>query len=251
MYRHRLTIGSHCQSVSVLVAIMLMTLAIGWGLVSPVHAQRRQQPTVVEMTLYSGLKGQVVGIRPGMIQWTDDAGEPMYVKLTPQTQIQVMGTADPDFLRPGLFVRFSASLNDRGEVGGEVAELTIFTPRDGYSVGIFSDSDDPTATDGQSFVAGQLKTLRNSKFVVAVGNQQVRGELATEPKVKLALADYSLAQPGDQITVTGVGFERDKIEARGIEIHLAEPLSTGKKKPRRSVPGTSRKETPSAADDSR
>lgn len=218
-----------------LVAASMLMAAWASCLPAAIHAQRNNRQ-VVEMTLFTGLQGQVMGVRPGMIQWTDDSGQSMYVKLLPQTQVQVKGTADPEFLRPGLFVRFHATVNQQGEVDGPLSELTIFTPRDGYAVGVFNDSDDPTATDGPLLIAGQLRNLRNTKFIVTVGQQQVRGELSEDVTVNLELNDYSLAQPGDKFTVTGVGFERDKIEARGIEIILAEQLSTGKKKPRRNRP---------------
>ncbi len=50
-----------------------------------------------------------------------------FIVLTEQTSLQYRGTADPDFLMPGLLVRFSAELTQSGGVETPVAELEVFT----------------------------------------------------------------------------------------------------------------------------
>lgn len=192
---------------------------------------------VIEVTRFTGLKGQFVAARPGMIQWTDSNEKPYFVKILPTTYVQVLGEADPDFLRPGLLVRFSGELQGRGTMAEPVQELTIFTPREGYVIGIYNDGDDPTRTDGPKLVAGRLKSIKNGKLIVVAGDQQIKAELAEQPTIKIDINDYSMAATGDEITVSGLGFEQDKIEATGIEIQLAERLTSGKKK--RTRPGKS------------
>jgi len=228
----------------------LVVLSLFMASAPATTARAQGQPRggqVIEVTRFTGLKGQLVAARPGMIHWTDSSDKPFYVKILPTTYVQVLGQADPDFLRPGLLVRFSGEIQGRGTMAEPIEELTIFTPREGYVIGIYNDGDDPTRTDGPKLVAGRLKSIKNGKLIVVAGDQQVKAELAEEPTIKVDINDYSLAATGDEITVSGLGFEQDKIEATGIEIQLTERLTSGKKK--RPRPGQADSKTRPADDD--
>ena len=50
-----------------------------------------------------------------------------FAVVSEQTALQYKGTAQPDFLMPGLLVRFSAELNQSGLVSAPVKELEVFT----------------------------------------------------------------------------------------------------------------------------
>ncbi len=56
----------------------------------------------------------------------EDKAEHVIV-LTDQTLLQYRGTAEPDFLMPGLLVRFSAELTQSGIVEAPLNELEVFT----------------------------------------------------------------------------------------------------------------------------
>lgn len=213
-----------------LLAALVAAAMLGHATQASAQVPNGQAPQI-EVTRFVNLKGHITALRPGMIGWTEDGETPMFVKLTDKTQVVVLGTAEPNFLRPGMFVRFSAAeITNRGMIEAPVDKLTIFSPRDGYSIGVFSDSDDPTDESGPVLVAGQLRGLRNGKFILLVGNQQVRGELSEDVEIKVEVSDYGLAYSGDEITVTGLGFQRDKIEAERIEIKLAETLGEKQEK---------------------
>jgi hypothetical protein len=50
-----------------------------------------------------------------------------FAVVSNQTSLLYKGTAEPDFLMPGLLVRFSAELSQNGQVQGPVTELEVFT----------------------------------------------------------------------------------------------------------------------------
>jgi len=50
-----------------------------------------------------------------------------FAVFSEQTSLNYKGTAETDFLSPGLLVRFSAELNQSGQVQGLVTELEVFT----------------------------------------------------------------------------------------------------------------------------
>jgi hypothetical protein len=86
------------------------------------------------------LQGTVAGVRPGMVAVTTAAGETWALKITPRSEVRVTGTAEPDVLRPGMYVRFIAPIDTRRSlVQGEVEKLVIFSPSEevGRMPGVF------------------------------------------------------------------------------------------------------------------
>ena len=65
---------------------------------------------------------------PGLIRMITDDGQPWEVKIGPRTLVEVHGTGGPGMLRPGVCVRFEATLVGRRNVAEEIAELTVFSP---------------------------------------------------------------------------------------------------------------------------
>ncbi|MBX3412342.1 MAG: hypothetical protein KF708_06450 [Pirellulales bacterium] len=195
-----------------------------FGTPTAVTAQGNRGGTLVEVTRFTGIKGTFVAAKPGMIQWTDSNEIPYYVKVVPMTDVQVLGEAEPGFLRPGQLVQFQGKIQGRGTVVEPIDELTVFTPRDGYNIGVFKADENDKRDDGPKLIAGQLRSIKNGKIVVVAGKQQIKAELIDEPQVKLDINDYSLAAPGDEIIISGIGFDQTKIEASGIEIQLSKKL---------------------------
>ena len=200
----------------------------------PASAQRRrQQPVVVKVKTYR-MEGSIVGVRPGLIQCADEKGKPYLIKLDRERtkRVVVSGTAEPGFLRAGLFVRFTALLDKRGKPTEPVAEMTIFDPRDGFTMGVFPD--DPTDPNGPYLVAGQIREMKRGKVTLAAGNRKVQFELAESPQIGVEVSDYSLARRGDSIQVTGIGRPERPQELIGtiVEIKLSQPLSGPQKKTR-------------------
>jgi len=86
------------------------------------------------------LVGTVAGVKPGMIAVTTAAGETWALSIPPKVEVRVTGTAVPDVLSPGMFVRFIAAVDKpRGLVQGKVEKLVIFSPSEetGRMPGVF------------------------------------------------------------------------------------------------------------------
>lgn len=209
-----------------LTACLLLTLF------PAVRAAAQEQ----KLISFSGLQGKIVAISGNLIQWTDATNAEMYVKIDKKTKLQVLGTAEPSFLTPGLFVRFNAEVTKRGKVVDAIDELTIFTPGNGITTGIFEDGVvDPKATSGRYFLAGRISSAKNDLLTVDTGAQSFKIKLADDAKVKIDVPDYSIARPEDEITITGTGLAKTQIVAKGIEIHLANPLKGAEKKGKKTA----------------
>jgi hypothetical protein len=237
-------------------SIALLLIAAG-----ALHAERPfRQPVAREEPL--NLSGTVVAAQAGMIQVASATGETWYLRTDPQrTKIQVTGTAEPEFLQPGLFVRFTGVLTKRGQCQDPVGELTICTPSKDSPVGVYPESGMGPAEEksakkparpaagASSVVVGQIRSVKLGKLVVAAGGTSVKADLADGAKIAVDSADVSLARKGDKIEATGVAFRRPQAGQPGaalvqsVKITLAEPLAGTKKgkKPVRTLPPRSAK----------
>jgi hypothetical protein len=86
------------------------------------------------------LTGTVAGVKPGMIAVTTPVGETWALSIPPKTEVRLTGTAEPDVLSPGMYVRFIAPVDkQRSLVQGKVAKLVIFSPSEetGRMPGVF------------------------------------------------------------------------------------------------------------------
>jgi hypothetical protein len=225
--------------------ILAFCLIAAESLLAPTSA-----PAQDKTLQFRNLKGKIVAMSGRFIQWTDPTNAVMYVRLDKKTKTQVTGEVDPSFLSPGMFVRFPAVVTKRGKIEGDVGELTVFNPADGFSTGIFEDGvSDPKAASAKYFIAGQIQSTKNGETTVRVGNQSFKFQLTDDAKLNIEVSDYSIAKPDDEITITGSGLRKDQIEAKEIEIKLGKPLSGVAEKSRRpnSTKRPSRKPEPANA----
>ena len=94
------------------------------------------QPMPMPVT-FSGTLQQMRG---GLLQVANDKQEQYVVKVDPRhTKVQCTGTAEPGFLRSGLYVRFSGEFDNRGTGSGELSELSIVTLSDAVRLGVVRD----------------------------------------------------------------------------------------------------------------
>lgn len=185
-------------------------------------------------------KGKIDAIRPGFLKVTAGGGEWVLKVDAKPENISLQATAESDWLRPGMLVRFEANLDEQGTTQTPIEELTVFTPRKGHGLGVLRDdarggqnqdqkaskrrrrkpktNKEPTVSgkpsaeeqDGDSspsrpqfLVAGQVtKRTENQLFIVA-GRERITATLDEEVKINVDMeGDYSLAQPGDEIDFT-------------------------------------------------
>jgi hypothetical protein len=155
------------------------------------------------------------------------------------TDIQVTGTAEPSFLRTGMYVRFSAGFDARGKSSDVISLLTIFSPNESRKVGIFregfAEGGKEAGAKTQFLVAGQLANFKNGKMSVVVGGKKIQIAVAEDVKINVDVSDPSLAKQGDKIEIKkGYYFQKGAVFGEIVEIELSEPLVGKTKKSRRS-----------------
>jgi hypothetical protein len=201
--------------------------------------QQRQQPAVTAINL----SGTIEAVATGRIQFRTDSNEKWMAVLNPQTKIQVTGEAGADFLRPGMYVRFTADVDKRGAAAERVEELTVFTPEQKNAGGNFSrparegakpeglDAGRPSAI-GPNTVQGKITSFKKNKLQIKLDKGTALYELSDNPKIRLDLADYSWARRGDKIQVQGMKTTgvNGLVQAAQVNIQLAEQLGEKKKK---------------------
>jgi hypothetical protein len=65
---------------------------------------------------------------PWHIMVETNTNQTWYFQVSKETKVHVTGEAKPEVLSPGMFVQFTASVNQRGAIEGKVNDLLIFTP---------------------------------------------------------------------------------------------------------------------------
>jgi len=219
------------------------------GMAASAGGQVVQQPRVIHIVPLQ-IQGTVAGVRPGGIMVTSAAKETWALKIPPQANVKITGTAEPDVLRAGMYVHFIASIDKRrNRVVDKVDRLTIFTPSlaRGTVLGARYPGQQPAAGDNQKPAAqeeifeirGRLASLRRGRMTVHVPNRYfkpvLKAELAEDPAIAVDLSNYSLASPGDKIAAQGRQAGERMIEAMEVTIQLAKPLSNQRKRPKRRV----------------
>jgi hypothetical protein len=216
--------------------------------------------------------GTIAGVGRGQIQIVTVTQQKWLVAVSPQAVVHVTGTAEPDFLRPGMFIRFTAALDKKGKGQEPVGELTIFTPSAEMGIGVWPEgmavgdvgAEQPAQPPnpfggafgvgtpavppdtGRYMVAGRFVKERNGKLLVYFGSGTAEIELAENPAIKVDVADYTVAKQGDSISVTkGQMYPNQPMiiqanpnavgqaMALEMEIQLSQPLTGPRKKPLR------------------
>jgi len=258
----------------------LLAVCVAAGLLFPAYGQvlrpRRDvragkgvkpklEPFAAEGTIRAVIPGRMK--MPGRIQMLTDSTQNWLVLVDPKTIVRVVGTAEADFLRAGMFIRFTAEVDNRGMAKEKLKQLTIFTPSQQSFPGIWPEGQDPAGdkpaegkrrfgtgiggvppngraagkapTSGVYSIAGQIARCRKDRLTVNAVRAAVRVQLAKDPKIDVDFADYSVAKPGDRISVTKGKMFAGRIglaQAQELTIKLSKPLSLAKKKPVRPKP---------------
>lgn len=211
-------------------------------------------------------EGTVVGVAPAGLQMlSKETNTPWVVQITRQSEVKVTGTAEPSFLRPGLPVRFTAEVDEKGRLQQDLAELEIVTPSGKGAVGVFEVGAEENArpvgklTAGTYDIRGKVGSLKDGELTVQAGKKIV-GKLADDAKITVNVQDLTYAVPDSEVTVQGFYFKRmapdantqrpGQAMAKMVHVTLAKPL-VGKVKAagKPSRPGKPKPtDTPEAAD---
>ena len=163
-----------------------------------------------------------------------------------------MGTAGPNFLRPGLVVKFQAPFDFNGNNNGKalvpLTTLEIITKHSGEMPGAIPADATKVAAAGAKnnpplpptartlVVIGQITRYKNKELTVMAGNRTLQADLDPAPTIKVHVSDPSFAHLGDQVDVDGYYLNKPGYAvANSILVTLAAPLGDplsdfGKKK---------------------
>jgi hypothetical protein len=256
-----------------LVAILALPLAASAQQLTPEQVQRmlreqqrrggqgpyggQQQPNVPRENLSAS--GVIKGARGNVLQMQTAEGEAWLIQVQPNRpwDVTFTGPAEASFVKPGMLVQFSTKLNRRGQADEPVTQLTIFTMKEGYQLGVLSDVaiggggassglfEEPQEKPKEKpakvkldentvyRVAGQItKISRTGEMTINAGGTSVKAELAEDAKVSVDVNDLAYARPGDKVEVRGWYIAGNKGQAVGnqIAVSAAEPLAGPKKK---------------------
>ena len=222
------------------------------------YGPQQPQPNIPRENLSAS--GVLKGARGLTLQMQTTEGEQWLIQLQPgrPTDITFTAAAEASWLRPGMLVQFSSKLNKRGQADEPVTQLTVFTLREGYQLGVLSDTsiggenasaglfeepvEKPKAKkakvkvdeDTVYRIAGQVtKISRTGEMTVNAGGTTVKANLAEDAKVSVDVNDLSYARPGDKVEVRGwyVAGQRQQAVGNQVSVSAAEPLEGPKKKP--------------------
>ncbi len=227
------------HALGALICVLLVLL----GLSTAAYGVARQQPKRENVRF----EGELKAAQRGILQVVTAKGDQWFVK-PPEKGDQVMysAMAEPAWLRPGLIVRFLASLTNKGQATAPVREVTVFTPKPGVQMGVVRDSTDtrgifedvekPEKPDPNAaapyLVAGKLVSFKNGMMTVAWGGVSISAPLAEDAKVAVEVADFSLLREGDKVEVQGWYYQAfpNQAQATRLTITSPEPLEGARSK---------------------
>jgi len=218
----------------------MLAACLFWVVPAAVYAQQfnpraRNQPKQPAMERFAA-DGTIEMVAPGRILMLSASNQKWMIWLHREAEISVTGTAEVDFLKAGHFIEFSATLDKRGNVKEEIAELTITTPSQTHPLGVWPGAipggagglapggDDrfgagnapgmgggrapgaggaaPAPTTNIYTIHGRVARCRKGKLTVVTPRGTFKIELQDEPNIQVKFADYSCARKGDKISVT-------------------------------------------------
>lgn len=240
--------------------ILALVLLLSTG-ASAQKQDKKPKPPPVDV------KGTVQQVAPGGVSVLSPTNETWLVQIPPDAKVVVTGTAEPDLLRRDVFVRFTALVNKRGEIADPVRQLTIIDPGNwpGRRLGTFRPGQDVPAAAGAAAGAagaegpmpdlggappeadqalldmrGRITSYGDGRMTLDVPpgpafffKRVLPVELADSFTLELDVSNYSLAQPGDNITGKGVQLGPHLAQVKEVSITLSAPVVNTKKRAER------------------
>lgn len=188
--------------------------------------------------------GKIEGVSGAGVQIKNIKSETWNIAVSPQSAVSVTGTALPEYLKPGLTVKFTAEVDGTGAMQGEISELEIFTPVGKNSLGLFATGGAEDAKPVKKLEAGtyeiraKIATYKEGTLTVVAAGKKISGKMAADPKIAVNVSDLSVAQIGDEVKAKIWFTDKTKAEAgkhngagmaEEITVTLANPLAPAKK----------------------
>lgn len=222
--------------------------------------------------------GTIEGMAAGAFRVKTMTGENWVFRVAPNSRIRIVGHAQPDFLKPGMFIQFTGQVDKRGtEVAGEIAKLVIFTPYPQKMPGAFPESmfaegaapqgeqkpafpappaggEAPANLEGQTLViGGQITSIKSGgRVTMSVPNlgPKVRVQIAETAEIDVDVAEPSIVRPGSRIDLIGTAFQPGMGLITEATIELPEMLTgSAKRKPAPGAPAATDTEEEKASEE--
>jgi len=201
--------------------------------------RQRREREEEQRAIYAGPNGYVngtgtlIGTGAGLLR-VEANGANWIVRPDVNAAKQLTGTAGPDFLRPGMVVKFQAAFdpngNDKDKAIAPLTDLEIITPHAGETIGAVpagagAKQNAPQPAAARSFVViGSIKSYKQKELTVSTGSRVFKAELDSAPQIKVRMSDFQFARAGDQVQLTGYAVRSGYIVASQILITMAAPL---------------------------
>jgi hypothetical protein len=188
--------------------------------------------------------GTVVAISPQTVSIRTDMGtvliglidpiridENVVYSGIPEPQLQVNGVESADFLKPGMFVRFEAEVENQRTVKGDISQVTVFTQTKDTVLGLLPNAiggaaEKPAAgNDGDSsaveqyLIAGRVTFASRGSITIALpDNKTIKVRLTPDAVVNIAASDIRLVRAGDRIHAQGFALRPPKFFATNVTV---------------------------------
>jgi len=164
-------------------------------------------------------KGKIAAVAPGKIMLTDSTSNLRTFNVMPDREvgITVQGKLALADLKPGMLVRVEGALKMNALVD-EISKITVYSPNDGYEVGITQES-----KDGPAIVTAAVKLVKDGNLTLLAGKKRITAKLAKELAIDVDSKDYSLAPTGSLIEAEGYETKNGSVNAKKITITVGKP----------------------------
>ena len=233
----RFRLSPQSSSAALGAVVVALTAAVAWG-------QQPQIPNPTQLVLDA--KGVIQSVSPHSISMNASEKGDWVITIGPETQITVAGSAEPEYLGPGMTVKFSGELGKKFNLTKELDAVEIFDPPAKGGMGAFdSGSEDAkivrVPAEGTTYeFRGRVASFKEGELIVSIGgNKKIIAKTAQSLNVTVNLHDPTIAQEGDSINASGWYSDQQRPnltnmtpgEAVGniVSITLAKPLASTKK----------------------
>ncbi|HEX5034106.1 MAG TPA: hypothetical protein VFW62_06465 [bacterium] len=194
-----------------MTAILMPLLAVGVFL----DASRADFPKKVKS------KGKIAAVSPGRIMLKDGTNNLRTFNILAgrEVGVSVQGKLALADLKPGMLVRIEGTLK-MNALQEEVSQITVYSPNDGYEVGIAQDSQDAPA-----IVTAAIKLVKGDALTLAAGKKRITARLAQEVVIEVDSKDYTLAPTGSLIEAEGYETKDGSVNAKKVAITVGKPAA--------------------------
>ena len=222
---------------------------VAWGLAGDTAWAQFQAP--LNSLEYTD-DGTVEAVQENAIKIRDSKNDDWILEINGETMIQVTGEAEREWLKPGVFVKFTGEIDKKGVLQKDVEEIEIITAADKSSLGLFtpSEGDAPSKAvrnpgSGSYVIKGRLTKVQDGKILVLAGSRQVMGrtgrrtEGQARPRRSSVRASRRLGQ-GESLVLrelaTRFGIQQAGARAgRGSHDHAGQAAGLHRQEDTRSV----------------